>query len=1081
MNWLIALVILAAPLAHSQTADDYGMGFRLEIDSETEPPMWSASWWGRSSFRYIVLVTPDLIEPWIALPGYNATGKDEVLGIGYDVGEADKFFFRVVEYDPTDISSMADTDNDGLPDLWEQAFFGDLSANASDDGDEDGLTNVQEFAFGTDPTNPDTDGDRLPDGFEVGLGLDPLTAYPADLDADGDGASDVEEYLAGTDLHNPDTDGDGFTDGVEIGYGFDPNKSDAGLKIRYLATRLYLPNDLEYGEAMEITGTGWVGGYAGEEAVRWNVSTGTFNRAGGSVETYGHAINDSGTVVGEIGNDAMRWSVGQSAQTMDAPSIDTRFAADINSSGWIVGDANAITAGQSGAFIRKGGTGFLLPPSGYQWVEVSALNDKGTAVGRAGRNSAPPYLVGVRWLGASGSASVITGEISRVMHISETDVVLGRTATAGFVWSASGGQHFLPTGEFQGTVRPERINSASEVVGRIDSTAIVWRPTGVNQWNVIDLAQDILDPEVAANFRPNGINDRGQIAGSYRDATTFDSRPVILTPIIGPVLLVDSNRDGQINAEDYFATNLQAPYRFWINDDDDVNTSNPDDAENAPVVSADWQSNFVDGIRDLEDFTRLTLDLGGLTDDVVTGRKRVGFKWRNIESGSPTIKVRRNLSPDGGTAYLTNVSVANDHLTGAHLGLVGGPDPLVLPTTFWQEVTLGPDQRLVHFLFEGCSIGKGELVLTIHDTNNNLLGEAPGVWIELVNVKSMYERVKVTPRAPSAIPSPFLQSDTFDASSASIENSTDGYEFVPALDEESVATVFVHGSNISYEEARWHAETAFKRLYWQGFKGRFSLFYWDTLVGPFNGTMPAHYNLNEYRAWKYGLALKNYVHGRPSGYSRHVLGHSLGNGVIASALNEGMAAQSVILMQAAMPASMFSSNAPTLTRLTDMENLKPTPESSGNMGYRGVLNSGVNATVYNIYNTNDFALGWWVTNQEVAKPEDLTDPIPRASRKYTWSSSSGGKLWETNSSPTVELRAVMDAHESFSFVSRSRTAAAGAISVTGGSIGAGNNFNVGAGSTSAFGDERYDHSGQFTRPIQQASSFYQFVYDILSL
>ena len=35
------------------------------------------------------------------------------------------------------------------------------------DSDQDGLQDIYEDDIGTDPFNPDTDGDNLPDGFEV--------------------------------------------------------------------------------------------------------------------------------------------------------------------------------------------------------------------------------------------------------------------------------------------------------------------------------------------------------------------------------------------------------------------------------------------------------------------------------------------------------------------------------------------------------------------------------------------------------------------------------------------------------------------------------------------------------------------------------------------------------------------------------------------------------------------------------------------------------------------------------------------------------------------------------------------------
>ena len=66
----------------------------------------------------------------------------------------------------------------------------------------------------------DTDGDGMPDGWEVLHGLNPFDPSDAHEDPDGDGLTNLEEYLAGTDPTNPDTDGDGILDG------YDPNPLD---------------------------------------------------------------------------------------------------------------------------------------------------------------------------------------------------------------------------------------------------------------------------------------------------------------------------------------------------------------------------------------------------------------------------------------------------------------------------------------------------------------------------------------------------------------------------------------------------------------------------------------------------------------------------------------------------------------------------------------------------------------------------------------------------------------------------------------------------------------------------------------
>jgi hypothetical protein len=53
-------------------------------------------------------------------------------------------------------AALNDTDGDGLPDDWEKVYFGNLSAGAEQDSDGDGFSNLEEFAFGSNPASADS-------------------------------------------------------------------------------------------------------------------------------------------------------------------------------------------------------------------------------------------------------------------------------------------------------------------------------------------------------------------------------------------------------------------------------------------------------------------------------------------------------------------------------------------------------------------------------------------------------------------------------------------------------------------------------------------------------------------------------------------------------------------------------------------------------------------------------------------------------------------------------------------------------------------------------------------------------------
>ncbi|UJG41187.1 MAG: SBBP repeat-containing protein [Candidatus Heimdallarchaeum aukensis] len=131
------------------------------------------------------------------------------------------------------IKLVRDSDNDKMPDYWEVSvgLDPDDPSDADGDLDSDGMTNYWEYYYGLDVANPidayvDFDNDELYNIHEFENNTD-----PRNNDTDFDGLLDGDEiYAYGTDPTNDDSDNDGIDDGVEVFvYGTNPTLKDSDL------------------------------------------------------------------------------------------------------------------------------------------------------------------------------------------------------------------------------------------------------------------------------------------------------------------------------------------------------------------------------------------------------------------------------------------------------------------------------------------------------------------------------------------------------------------------------------------------------------------------------------------------------------------------------------------------------------------------------------------------------------------------------------------------------------------------------------------------------------------------------------
>ncbi len=428
------------------------------------------------------------------------------------------------------------------------------------------------------------------------------------------------------------------------------------------------------------------------------------------------------------------------------------------------------------------------------------------------------------------------------------------------------------------------------------------------------------------------ISKDGLIAGSAYKSPSLDVNGVILLPA---ELAVDYNRDGIVtlskdatSSTDSDRTTQQKPFQFWSNDDDDgifssLQETEEDDLEITNTQNEDWRNNVIDVTRDLEDFARLHLNIGGMHDAFKNGQLHLGFKWTDTNGTNPAIKLYRATDADGGTGYLNNVNAANtqsfevaivDARHPAYSGppwasnytVIGTGDFFVLPSL--QSINLSATNPTLRFVFEGCTTGKGQLKLVILKQESGTyteIGEGPGVWMDIKKPHEFIQRW--TCGDGSLTP---VQPVQFVASKS-------GAFSAPTKDEERDLVLYIHGYNMlaDWEKQRW-IETTYKRLYLLGYKGRVGGFTWPCVLD--NGSQ---FDPSEELAWQSGAELRSLLATlKGQGYRVHVLAHSMGNVVMGEALRlAGVNSELVttyVASQAAIAAHCYDASLPDRTDFT---------------------------------------------------------------------------------------------------------------------------------------------------------------------
>lgn len=254
------------------------------------------------------------------------------------------------------------------------------------------------------------------------------------------------------------------------------------------------------------------------------------------------------------------------------------------------------------------------------------------------------------------------------------------------------------------------------------------------------------------------------------------------------------------------------------------------------------------------------------------------------------------------------------------------------------------------------------------------------------------------------------------------------------------------------------AETAFKRLFWQGYKGRFGVFEWPT-THSFDGTWkhalndPTNYDRGEWSAWRSGHALQKLLVHQNLKYpgQLYVLAHSMGNVVAGEALRlhsqagGGQIVNTYVATQSAAVSHCYEGDINAPLQFLNY-NHPSIPSGTLDFGpntpniYRNwfkFIGPAVGRRV-NFYNPNDYALqdDTWEYNQ-IVKP-DWSDS-PDQLHDYNYNDLAGTfpiaeGFIRSLGSQTVRMNLgdrndVRDRYEIMSFAAEARSQACGKLGI----------------------------------------------------
>jgi hypothetical protein len=438
------------------------------------------------------------------------------------------------------------------------------------------------------------------------------------------------------------------------------------------------------------------------------------------------------------------------------------------------------------------------------------------------------------------------------------------------------------------------------------------------------------------------------------------SSDTILTTNLEPVIAVDLNRDGvieftkELHSQSEFTdrTTPDRPYRFWVNNDLDVvnhkgkilkvtkcsanpravpgtqyrqvceQWDEPSDNganSNTSISKSINRLKQIESYRDLEDFTPMAINLG--TNNI--GKNY----YLKLSAKGVSINIFRGNWQAGekthGYIYDANKTEQQMRVANDYNGYVGQLNPSTPITLNHRDVySLFDEDGVARVIFEGvdasasdCNQGGKECYVSVGAYRKNttpgkgedsLIAESR-LYVNLYDVDDLYESVTAG-NAREADSFGDYNAVYFGSQAIKRTQKIKVSLFQDMEDESALDKYYillVHGWRMTEDEKHGFAQTAFKRLYWSGYKGRFGAFNWptgwfDRAAYQYQDTSAIetlsmlteilgnnqHYDISESVARRVGRDLIQKLHDGVlhAANEYHVFAHSMGNVVVSEAI-----------------------------------------------------------------------------------------------------------------------------------------------------------------------------------------------------